>query len=65
VSARMKAKYFGAITGLLWGRMFVERRGDGDADKARDLLTKAHLVATANGYRNVERRAAGAIQDLN
>ena len=64
-SARMKAKFFIAITDLLWGSMLGERQAQGDAERARDLLTKAHIAATANGYRNVERRAAAAIQDLN
>ncbi len=64
-SARMKAKYFAASTDLLWGSMLAERNAAGDAERARDLLAKAHVVATANGYGNVERRAAAAILDLN
>jgi class 3 adenylate cyclase len=63
--ARMKAKFYVATTDLLWGCMLAERQAEGDTEKARDLLTKAHIAATANGYRNVERRAAAAIQDLN
>jgi len=64
-SARMKAKFYVAMTDLLWGSMLGERQAEGDTEKARDLLTRAHIMATANGYRNVERRAAAAIQDLN
>ena len=45
--------------------MLGERQAEGDTEKARDLLTKAHIAATANGYGNVERRAAAAIQNLN
>jgi class 3 adenylate cyclase len=64
-SARMKAKFFAASTDLLWGSMLAERNAEGDAERARDLLAKAHVLATANGYGNVERRAATAILDLN
>jgi class 3 adenylate cyclase len=64
-SARMKAKFFAASTDLFWGSMLGERHAEGDTERARDLLTKAHMAATANGYRNVERRAAAAIKDLN
>ena len=63
-SARMKAKFYVAVTDLHWGSMLGVRQAEGDAEKARDLLTKAHMVAAANGYRNVERRAAAAIQVL-
>ena len=44
--------------------MLAERQAPGDAQKARDLLTKAHTVAAANGYGNIERRAADALQLL-
>jgi hypothetical protein len=36
----------------------------GDAETARDLLTKSHATAAEHGYGNVERRAAAALQDL-
>ena len=62
VSARMNAKFFVAITDLLWGSMLAERKAEGDAERARDLLTKAHAAAAAHGYANVERRAAAALQ---
>ncbi len=63
-SARMSAKFYGAITDLDWGCMLGERQAEGDTEKARDLLRKAHSAATAHGYGDVERRAAAAIQDL-
>ena len=53
---RAGAKFFAARTDLLWARTLAERRSPGDIDKARDLLTRAHAVAEANGYR--KRRAA-------
>jgi AAA ATPase domain len=64
IGARMRAKFYIAVTDLLWGSMLGERRAEGDSEKARELLTKAHSAATDNGYRNVERRAAAAIEDL-
>jgi tetratricopeptide (TPR) repeat protein len=63
-SDRVGAKFFAARTALSWGRMLAERRALGDADKARDLFTRAHAAAAAHGYRNVERRAAAALQGL-
>jgi hypothetical protein len=60
-SERADAKYFSARTNLLWGVMLADRRGPGDIRKARDLLTKAHTSAAANGYGTVERRAATAL----
>ena len=62
MSARMDAKFFIAMTDLLWGRMLAERKAEGDAEKALDLLTKAKVAGAANGYANVERRAAAALQ---
>lgn len=61
MSARMNAKFFGAITNLLWGNLLAERKADGDIEKARDLLAKAQGTAEAQGYGNVERRAAAAL----
>ena len=63
-SDRAGAKFFAARTDLSWGRMLAERQAQGDADKARHLLTHAHTVAAANGYGNVERRAATSLQLL-
>jgi hypothetical protein len=64
MNTRATAKFFGARTDLQWGKMLAERRGPGDAERGRALLTKAHTVAGANGYGNVERRAAAALQML-
>jgi tetratricopeptide (TPR) repeat protein len=61
---RVDAKFFAPRTNLLWGKMLVERGAAGDIEKARDLLTKAHEAAAANGYATVERRAAAALQHL-
>jgi class 3 adenylate cyclase len=61
---KVGGKFFAARTDLSWGRMLAERRVLRDAEKARHLLTKAHTVAVANGYRTVERRAAEALELL-
>jgi tetratricopeptide (TPR) repeat protein len=63
-SDRVGARFFAARTDLLWGKMLAERRAPGDTEKARDLLSKAQSAAAANGYANVERRAAAALQLL-
>ena len=60
----MKAKFYVAVTDLLWGSMLAERQAEGDTEKARDLLTKAHTAAVAHGYGTVERRAVAALQLL-
>ena len=62
---RMGAKYFAARTNLEWGKMLTERNAPGDIERARELLTEARTVASANGYANVERRAAEALRHLN
>ena len=64
MSDRMGAKFFAARTDLLWGRMLAERKAQGDTEKARDLLTKAHTAAVVHGYGTVERRAAAASAGL-
>jgi class 3 adenylate cyclase len=64
MSARMKAKFFVAITDFLWGSMLAERKADGDTERSRGLLTKAQAAAATHGYANVERRAAAALQLL-
>ncbi len=61
---RMGAKFFEARTTLLWGRMLAERRGPGDVERARSLLTEASETGVVNGYGNVVRRAATALQRL-
>jgi hypothetical protein len=60
----MEAKFYAAVTDLDWGCMLGERRAEGDTERARNLLTRAHTAATAHGYGNVERRAAAALQHL-
>jgi hypothetical protein len=60
-SEEMGAKFFGAWTELMWGRMLIERRGPGDARRARELLGRAQADAASHGYRNVERRATDAL----
>jgi class 3 adenylate cyclase len=64
VSERMGAKFFAARTDLLWARMLVQRDGPGDADRARQLLTRARDIAATNSYGVVERRAAAALRQL-
>jgi tetratricopeptide (TPR) repeat protein len=64
ISLRMGAKFDAARTNLSWGNMLAERDAPGDIEKARELLTQAHTAAAANGYANVERRAAQALQPL-
>ncbi len=63
-SARAGAKFFAARTDLSWGKMLADRRAPGDIKMARELLIQAHSIATTNGYGNVERRAAAALQLL-
>ena len=58
---RANAKFFGARTNLAWGTMLAERNGPGDAEAARDLLTKSQVTAAAHGYANVEQRATEAL----
>ena len=62
--ARARAKFYAARTDLTWGKLLAVRNAPGDADKARELLTNAHTAAGANGYANVERRAAEALKQL-
>jgi class 3 adenylate cyclase/tetratricopeptide (TPR) repeat protein len=62
--ARMGAKYYGAWTDFLWGRMLAERKAPGDVEKARELFTKAREVAAVNKYATVERRAIETLSQL-
>jgi class 3 adenylate cyclase/tetratricopeptide (TPR) repeat protein len=64
VNDRAGAKFFAARTDLRWGQMLSKRDAPGDAEAARELLTKAHAIAAEHGYGNVERRAATALQVL-
>jgi tetratricopeptide (TPR) repeat protein len=63
-SDRLGAKYFASSTDLWWGGMLAERHAPGDVEQARGLLTKAHTIAAAHGYGNVERRAAAVLLSL-
>lgn len=64
MSARAGAKFFAARTDFLWGTMLMKRHGSGDAEKARQLLARAHRAAKAHGYARVEQRAAAALGRL-
>ena len=44
--------------------MLAERQAPGDIDKARVLLTKAHVAAATHGDASIERRAAEALDAL-
>ena len=64
VNDRAGAKFFAARTDLCWGQMLSKRDAPGDAETARDLLTRAHATAAAHGYGGVARRAELALQGL-
>ncbi len=64
VNDRAGAKFFAARTDLRWGLMLAKRDAPGDAETARDLLTKAHATAAEHGYGNVERRARNALESM-
>jgi class 3 adenylate cyclase len=64
VSDRVGAKFFAARTELSWGRMLLERRNPGDAERARELLTRAQAAAASQGYGTVARRATSALTDI-
>jgi hypothetical protein len=55
-SQRVGAKFFGARTDLLWGKMLLERALPGDSDRARAMLARARATAVAHGYGNLVRR---------
>ena len=60
----MGARFFGARTDLLWGRMLAERDGPGDRERGRRLLEQARSAAEAGGYEAVRRRAEAALTSL-
>ena len=64
VSDRIGAKFFAARTALWWGSMLAKRQGAGDAEEAKERLTRARTLATGNGYGAVKRRAAAALLAL-
>jgi tetratricopeptide (TPR) repeat protein len=62
---RMGAKFNAVRTKLMWGTMLIERNTSADLERARDLLSNTHATAAADGYANIERRAAKALQLIN
>ena len=64
MSEGMGAKFFGARTNLLWGRMLIGRNEDGDAARGEALLVASRDAALTYGYAVVEQRAAAALGDL-
>ena len=62
---RAHAKFFDARTNLWWAKMLIARDAAGDKDRARTLLTAAHAAACAHGYRDIERRSAETLANLN
>jgi class 3 adenylate cyclase len=57
LSARGGMSFAQAETHLWWGHMLLLRGGEGDADRARDLLERARAVARTHGYPLIENRA--------
>ena len=58
---RIDAPTWLARTRLEWARMLLDRRGAGDAERARELLAQALTTARELGLGNVERRAAALL----
>ena len=63
-SERIGAAFFASRTNLEWGKMLAERRAPGDAERARELLSKTQDAAAVHGYQYVEGRSAAALQRL-
>jgi class 3 adenylate cyclase len=63
-NARVGAAFFAARTDLLRGETYVQRRRPGDEARARVLLEKARVAASAGGYGGVERRAIATLGSL-
>jgi hypothetical protein len=61
---RAAARCFAAQTDLWWGTMLAEHDAPGDADRAGELLARAHASAVAHGYGSIERDAAQALRRL-
>ncbi len=64
LNQRAGASFAAARTDFSWGRMLVARRGPGDTERARELLTRAQTSAAAGGFGYVEVHAAEALQSL-
>lgn len=57
-------RFFGALTNLRRGQLFLDRGVDSDFEAARSLLASARGAGAANGYGAVERDAAAALMRL-
>ncbi len=64
LNARGQMEFAAAVTHLRWGRMHAARGGPGDLERARELLTQAHLGAVSRGYASIARRATAALAEL-
>ncbi len=64
LNRRGEMRYSDAYTNMLWGRMLRVRDGDGDAERARQLLDKARESAVSCGYAMVDRRIVAEISKL-
>jgi tetratricopeptide (TPR) repeat protein len=64
LNERAGATFAAARNDFSWGRMLLARGAAGDADRARDLLARAHATAAARGFGYVEAHAAEALQTL-
>jgi len=62
--ARMDAPTWLARTRLEWARMLLERRGPGDVDRARELVSQALATAKEFGLGGVERQAVALLGEL-
>jgi len=56
--------YFLAETELLWGRMLLRRRRDGDIETAGGLLQRARDAGAAGDYRLIASRAERALATI-
>jgi tetratricopeptide (TPR) repeat protein len=64
LNARGQMEFAAAVTHLRWGCMHSARGDPGDLERARDLLTQAHVAAMGRGYASIERRATVALSEL-
>jgi class 3 adenylate cyclase len=56
-SQAARAWFFAARTALSWGTMLTRRGNEGDAELAREMLTRAQDLGEEHGYANITRRA--------
>jgi class 3 adenylate cyclase/tetratricopeptide (TPR) repeat protein len=54
----MRAPFFRARTEIEQARLLLDRQGDGDAARARELLLDARAIGSRHGYEALTRRAA-------